>query len=590
MGLLHREMREGHTLKRMRLGFAIALVLSLVLTACSSGGKTTEKPADNTQSQGTQQKAAEAGPTGTLKYYLVDKPTTFDPAMVSDVSTNQIIQNVFAGLVTFNEKGDIVLDLAKEYKVSEDGLTYTFTLKDAKFSDGTPVTAADFKRSILRNFNPEVGASIGESYLDDIAGVAKFLKTKNDLNAELKDKKISDADFKSKLTAAFEALKNDPSITVKDDKTLVLTIDAPKPFFLAKLTYPTAFVVGKSVPDNAPLGAAPDNVKKMIGAGPFIMDSYEEGSKVVLKANPNYVGDKAKVAVVEMPVITSDQAQLAAYRAGQIDISPVPPGDYKTLKADPQLGKEIVEWASARINYFALNQDKLEAAKNHDFRLAIAYAIDKEKLNEVVFSGTHFPAYGVLPDSIGGANGKNIKAIKFDPAKAKEHLKKSGFEGKADFTITYRAQNETSERLAQFIQSQLQTNLGIKVTLAPMEWGALLAATQKKTELEAFTLGWSADYMDPQNFLSLLLRTNAPYNRYGYSNPEFDKIVDKADVMKPGPERFAEYSKAEQIAVDDVAWIPTTYPKSMFLVRSNIKGFKYNAMGILPLNYIEVGK
>ncbi|HYG56542.1 MAG TPA: ABC transporter substrate-binding protein, partial [Symbiobacteriaceae bacterium] len=477
----------------MSLTLAIALVLSLVLTACSSGTKKEEPSGVQ-----TPQQATDSGPKGTLKYYLVDKPTTFDPVMVTDVSTNQIITNVFAGLVGFNEKGEVILDLAKGYTVSDDGLTYTFTLKDAQFSDGTPVTAADFKRSILRAVNPDIASPTGESYLNDIAGVAKYIAAKSELNTQLKDKKITDADFKSKVNAAFDALKNDPSITVKDDKTLVMVIDAPKPFFLAKLTYPTAFVVGKAYADNAPMGAAPANVQKMIGAGGFVMSSYEEGSKVTLKANPSYAGDKAKVATIEMPVITSPQAQLAAYRAGDIDIAPVPPGDYPTIKNDPELGKSLVEFATARINYLALNQVKFEAARDVNFRLAVAHAIDKEKMVQVVYSGTHFPAYGVLPDSIAGANGAKIQKVGYDVAKAKEYLKKSGKEG-ITFTFTYRAGDEVTERLAQFVQSQLQTNLGITVKLQPMEWGALLTASRNKTELEAFYLGWSADYMDPQN-------------------------------------------------------------------------------------------
>ncbi len=574
-------------MKRMRFVFALLLTLSVVLSACSGSGTKTEEPA-KTENGGQTATPADNGPKGTLKYYLTDKPTTFDPAMVTDVSTNQILQNVHAGLVTFDTKGNVILDLAKEYKVSEDGMTYTFTLKDdAKFSDGTAITAADFKRSILRNFHPGVGSPTGVSYLDDIAGAQKYMAAKDELDAQLADKKISEADHSKKVLEAFEAFKNDPSITAKDDKTLVLTIDKPKPFFLMKLTYPTGFVVSKSYPDDAPLGASPENVKKAIGAGPFTMDSYTEGSKVVLKANPAYPGEKAKVATVEMQIITSPQARLAAYRAGQIDVNEVPGADYSTLKADPELSKHLVEWAGARVNYIALNQVKFEAARNKDFRLAVAHAVDKVQLAKVVFEDTHLPAFGVLPDTIPGANGDKIQKVEYNVEKAKEYLKKSGYEG-IEFTFSYRAGDEVTDRLAQFVQNQLQTNLGIKVNLQPMEWSALLAASRQKTELEAFYLGWSADYPDPQNFLSLLLHTKAPYNRYGYGNPEFDAIVEKADVMPNGPERMAEYSKAEQIAISDGAWTPTTYPKNIYLVRPTVKGFSYNSMGVLPLNTVSV--
>jgi ABC-type oligopeptide transport system substrate-binding subunit len=566
--------------RKFRYALVALLALSMLLAACKT------KTAEPAQPSGSAQPAA------TFHYYLVDKPTTFDPAMVSDVSTMQVIQNVFSGLVMFNEKGEVVADMAAKWEISPDNKTYTFTLKDATFADGTKVTARDFVRSMVRAMNPVLASPVSDSYLDDIAGYHAFLAKRGDLDTQKGDKKITDDAYAKALTAAYTDLVKAPGIEAKDDKTLVITLTQPAAYFLAKMTYPTAWVVHPAVPNDKPMASAPENVKLAIGTGPFTLDSYVEGSKVVLKRNPKYYGYQAKVGTVELAVITQDAAQLAAYQGGQFDMAPIPTTDYQRVKADAVMGKEVLEYPTARVNYFALNQNLWAPARDVRVRQAFAYAIDKEKLNQVVYQGTQFPAYGILPPSIPGALGDKVQGLRYDGAKAKDLLKQAGYgEGGKPLTLklTYRAKNETSQRLAEFIQSQLQTNLGIKVNLDPMEWSKLLDASDKKTELESFLLGWSADYIDPQDFLTILLHSDSPNNRYGYTNKDFDAILNKADHSATS-DRMAQYSKAEQLAVTDAAWVPTTFGKSLFLVKPYIKGVRNNAMGILPLNTVTVNK
>lgn len=582
-------------MKGFKRWMGVALVaLALVATACGGGQQGDNKGQAQGQA-GQPQAPAASGPTTTFRYYTSANPTSFDPAMVSDVATmTAIIGNVYSGLVYFDNKGAVIPDMAEKIEVSPDGKTYTFTLKDAKFHNGRKVTAEDFKFSMLRAINPKLKSPVADSYLDDIAGIAKYLEKRAAALKDLKEKKIDETEADKRITAAYEEMKKDPGITAKDEKTLVIQIDAPKPFFLAKMTYPTAWVVDKTlVKEDTPIASTPENVKLAVGTGPFKFEKYEDKSKIVLKRFADFYGEKAKVGTVELGVIEKDAPALAAYRAGDIDMVGVAPADYKAIKAGPE-AKEMIEWPTARVNYIAMNQAKVEAFKDQRVRQAFNYAVDKQKMVDVVFEGMHFPAYGVLPDSIPGANGANIQGLKFDPAKAKQLLKEAGYgEGGKPFPaikLTFRSPNETTQKWAEFVQGQLQANLGIKVDLEPMEWGKLLAESAKKTTLDMFLLGWSADYMDPQNFLSLLLHTKAPYNRYGYSNKEFDAILDKADVAPPGPARLGEYSKAEQIAVTDAAWIPATYPKSVRLLKPYVKGFQYSAMGELRYNTIEIVK
>jgi oligopeptide transport system substrate-binding protein len=570
-------------LKKFRFVLVALMVLSMVLAACSSKKADTPAPVA----------AGPVEPTATFHYYLTDKPTTFDPAMASDVSTMQVIQNVYSGLVMNNSKGEVVNDMAAKVDISPDGKVYTFTLKDATFSDGSKVTAKDYVRSIVRAMNPALASPVADSYLDDIAGIHAFLGKRDALDKQKSDKKITDDDYSKQLAAAYADMVKAPGVEAKDDKTVVITLADAAAYFLAKMTYPTAYVVHASAPADKPIVASPENVKVAIGTGPFTLDSYVEGSKVVLKRNAKFYGDKALVAIVEESVISQDAAQLAAYQGGQIDMSPLPPTDYPRIKGDAALSKEILEYASARVNYFALNQFVFEPAKDVRVRQAFAMAIDKDKLNQVVYNGTQFPANGVLPPSIPGSLGTNVQALKFDAAKAKDLLKQAGYgEGGKPLTLklTYRAKNETIQRWAEFLQNQFKTNLGVTVELDPMEWSKLLEASSKKNVLQSFLLGWSADYIDPQDFLTILLHGGAPYNRYGYANKDFDAILDKADKMAPGAARFAEYSKAEQLAVTEAGFIPTHFGKSLFLVKPYIKGLEYGAMGILPLNHLSVNK
>ncbi|MGE5672841.1 MAG: peptide ABC transporter substrate-binding protein [Mycobacterium leprae] len=562
---------------------AVLAGLSTLLVACG-GAKTSTQPAA----------AAGGAPTTTFHYYIVDKPTTFDPAMVSDVPTSQVIQNIYSGLVTFNDKGEVVNDMADKVDISADGKTYTFTLKDAYFTDGTKVTAQDYVRSIVRAENPALNSPVASSYLNDIAGYHDFLDKQDAINKDVDAKKISKDDATKQIQAAYDAMTKNPGISAKDDKTLVINIDQPRAYFLAKLTYPTAWPVSPKAPADKPIDASPANVSVAVGTGAFSLTGYTEGAKLTLKRNDKFYGDKALVGNVDIQIISSDQAQMAAYRAGQLDMSPIPPTDFKTVKADPTLGKEVVVAPSARINYFTFNQKVFAPAQDLKIRQAFNYAIDRDKLNDVVFSGTMIPAYGVLPAAIPGSLGDKVQGLKFDVNKANDLLKQAGYgEGgkQLSFKLTYRAKNETAQHLAEFLQSQFQTNLkNVKVDLDPMEWGKLLNAADAKDQLQAFLLGWSADYLDPQDFLSILLHTGSDSNNYNYSNKQFDAILDKADVAKPGADRYAMYGQAEQIAVTDAAWSPLYYNQQLYVVKSFVKGMQINGMGVMPLNHVSVNK
>ena len=607
-------------MKRNRLTVLLAIVLGLALLAGCSNKSATPTPAPSPSPE-----APKPAPPAVFHTFSTDNPTSFDPAMVSDVATmTSIIQNVFSGLVNNDKDGKVALDMAADFKVSADGMTYTFTLKDGlKFHSGRAVTSEDFKWSMLRAVNAGLASPVASSYLDDIVGFAKYFAAEAKANQpaadakakltalkdDLKNNKATQADVdaaqkaydeaakkaEAEVKAAYAELEKNPGVETPNPKTVVFKIDAPKPYFLAKLTYPTAYVVDKTVaPYDKPISTSPDNVKMAVGTGPFKFTGFVDNSSITLTKSDDYYGQKAKVQTIDIQVIKSEAPRLAKYKAGELDMASVPTADYQSIKADPALGKEMLEWATARTNYFVLNQLVYEPGKNQKVRQAFNYAIDKNALAKVVYQDTVFPAWGVLPPGVPGALGNKVKGLTYDPAKAKATAKEAGYDDNNKLPalkITYRGGDETIQRWVEFLQQQIKANLPIMdVTLEPLEWGVFLKQSATKNVLQSFVLGWSEDYNDPQNFLSLLLACNAPYNRYGYCNKAVDDILAKADVAPPGDARLAMYAQAEQMIVDDGAWVPQHFPKVQYLLKPYVKGFQYNIGGLMPYNTVEIAK
>lgn len=591
---------------------ALGLALALTLVAGCSGSKSS-----------TSSPSGQPAQSVVFHAFTPDNPVTFDPAMIADAYTNQfLMQQVYSGLVAADESGKAALDLAANLKVSEDGKTYTFTLKDGvKFHSGRALTSDDIKWSLVRAANPALASTVVGSYLNDIVGFGEFFQAQDAANApalalkkqlsaaqdDLKAGKKTQAEVDAlqkqydaasqkaaaEVKAAFAELEKNPGIDTPDPRTVVFHIDAPKPYFLAKLTYPTAFAVDKSVvPYDKPITAAPDSIKLVSGTGPFKLTNFVDNSGYTLTRFDDYYGEKAKVQTVEVSIVIQDAPRLQKYRAGELDYTYLPTSDYQAVKADPTLSKELVERAEATVYYFALNEGVWAPAKDVRVRQAFNHAIDREALAKVVFQNARLPAYGYIPPGVPGSLGDQIQAYKYDPAKARELLKQAGYDESHPLPvlrITYRGGQETIQRQAEFLQQQIKQNLPIQdVVLDPLEWGVFLAKQQNNTELQSYLLGWGADYVDPQDFLDVLLTCDAPYNHYGYCNKQVDDLVKKGNVAPPGDARLQLYRQAEQLINQDAAWVPQTYLARQYMVRPYVKGLRINIMGVMPFNTVEI--
>ena len=540
------------------------LTAVLAVSVCSALAGTLAGCPANSGGQATS--ASGSTKPGVLRYPLTANPTTFDPALVSDGSTIDLLHQIYQGLVGWNEKSEVTPILAKEMpKVSADGTVYTFTLRDdATFTNGRAVTAEDFKYSITRSLQPSLNSPVATTYLNDIKGAE-----------EVSSGKATEVS----------------GIKVINSQTLQITLVAPRAYFLGKLTYPTAFVVAKEVVEKGEKtegGAFAVTDANTVGTGPFMLDSYTPQSMVALKANPDYFGGAPKLKGIERKIVLDAKTVRNLYDSGELDVVTLEKGDYAQDKDNPDLKAQIQQFDRSATFYLGLNQTKYAPFKDKRVRQAVAYAVDKDAIVESVLQGVNQKAGGVLPKGIPGYDAK-ITGLPFDPAKAKSLLAEAGFpggKGLPPLVLTFREKQPDLAKTAEVIKEQLSA-VGIPVDLNEMEWGVFLKKTDNR-EIEFFHMRWSADYLDPQNFLSVLLTSKAPENRTGYNNPAYDKLCAQADGESNAQKRLALYNTAEKMVVDDAPWVPVYYQKDLELMKPYVSGIRDSLMGHLPHTTTEI--
>jgi ABC-type transport system substrate-binding protein len=494
-----------------------------------------------------------------LRYPLLTEPTTMDPARVEDGPTIDVLMHLYDGLVQWNDKSQVVPNLAESWTVSPDGKVYSFKIrKGVKFTNGDPVTARDFVYSLNRALNPKTLSTVAGTYLNDIRGAKEVLAGK------------------APTARGIEAVGDD---------TLKITLDAPKAYFLSKLTYPTGYVV-----DRKAVEADPRWTDHPVGTGPFVLDQWVHNSMVRLKANPDYHEGRPKLDAIERPVLLDPQTRHAKFESGELNYTDITMGDYDRDRNDPKLKDKIREFPRPAVFYCSMNQAAFPPFKDKRVRQAFNYAIDKTTLINVVMRGVVKKAEGILPPGIPGYD-PGLKGLDYDPAKAKALLAAAGYPDGKNFpplTLTFREKQADQKRFAEAMADQLQKNLGVKVALREMEWGSFLDARNKGV-LPFYYLRWMADYLDPQDFLSVMLHTGAQENGAHYSNPKFDALCDRADGLQDATRRIALYRQAEKMAVDDAAWIPLYYQTDLELWDPAVKGVEESLMGHLPnkRTYIE---
>lgn len=464
---------------------------------------------------------------------------------------------IFSGLVTLDRNLNVVADIAEKWDVSADGTVYTFHLrKGVKFHDGRSVTAQDFKYSLERAADPATRSQTASLYLGDIVGV-------ND-----------------KLERKATAVKG---VQVIDDNTLQITIDAYKSYFLAKLTFPTAFVVDKN---NIERDGA-NWTQKPNGTGPYRLKEYVSKQRLVLVKNDNYYLDpKPQIAEINFILAPGGTPFTTMYTNGQLDVLQVA-GDAANQVRDPShaLNKEVVLAPLLYTQFIGFNVRK-PPFDDAQVRQAFTLAINRQQFIDEQLKKLPLLAKSILPPGMPGYNDA-LPAIPYNPDRAKQLLAQSRYA--AQFPrLTWGTLNSVAT--IQPIAAMLKANLGVDITIRQTEPGAFFFALPRSDNpYHIFDAGWIADYPDPENFIASLFRSNSVYNWSGYSNPDLDKLIDQAAVERDASQRLKLYQQAEQKILEELPMLPFDYERGVWLVKPYVKGLVFPPAVISRLRYASFG-
>ncbi len=505
---------------------------------------------------------------GTLVRLYADPPS-IDPHLVSDATSSVITNEVFGGLVTLSLDYQPVLDLAESCSVSDDGLTYTFVLREnASFQDGSPVTAQDVKWSIERAADPDTLSTTADTYLGDIVGVKDKLCTVEDQTD-------------GKCTMADEVR----GVRVIDERTVEFTIDAPKSYFLAKLSYPTAYVLDQDqVTEDGSWLDQPN------GTGPFRLAQYDIGELLILERNEHYHLGPPHIDSVHM--ILSGGTAMIMYENDEIHLTGVGTDDLPRLldpndPLNPELHRSAQDFS---VFYIGLNVNE-PPFDDPKVRQAMNYAIDLQGIAENVLDNRVSQATGVIPPGFPSYN-QNVRGYAYNPDLARELLESSTYAdalANGDFPrITLTISGSFGATVPTYLEVMLEQwrALGIEIDIQQTEWATFLQDVNDR-KYQMFSLGWIADYPDPENFLDLLFHSESNNNHTNYNNPEVNRLLEEARTERDRARRFEIYNQVEQMVLDDAPWVWTWFRGEGYaLIKPEVSDYFLLQMSIPKYRYI----
>jgi len=528
---------------------------------------------------------------------------SLDPAMMGDTASTSICDQIYEGLVSYDQTTlEVVPCLAESWEVSPDGLQYTFHLrKGVSFIDdpcfpggkGRELTAEDVRCNFTRICDP-IAMSLGSWLVEDrVEGAAEYVERRQQLLDEHPDFwRLDETELEAGRVPGFE---------VVDEHTFRVHLTRPFAPFIKVLAMAYFRVAApEAIRAYGPIGNPPGSdtfFRHPVGTGPFILRRWEPDVEIILERNPNYWGrDRAsgRVPHVDGVHIVSRRDPHTAFmefEEGRSDCTGVPDQDWdrvmnadKTLR-EPYASRCVLQSTPAlTISYYGFDMQNPPFGTNKKLRQALNYAVDREAIIREINRGVGRPAYGPIPPGLTGYD-PDERRYAYNPERAKELLAEAGHpggQGLDDIVLYVSGTGEAPDREAVAVMDQL-AKVGVQIRLKLQPWPLHMESLDRH-EARFFTLGWIADYPDAENFLALFLSRNfspeGPNSTF-YSNPEFDRLYDAA-MAELDPERRAElYRRAAAIIVDDCPWLFTTYAETIELDQPWVKGFPINPLGLL---------
>ena len=570
----------------MRLVFASLSLLLVVAIACSSdsttdsatsptpdsssganptsvpqaalGTQATTVPVPQSTSAPATRSDAKKIVEGGIFLRLGADPPTLDPHLTTDVNSAVYAVEIYSGLMTIDRNLAIVGDLAESWEVSADGLTTTFRIHpDAKFHDGRKVTANDIKWSLERAADPLTEAFNASVFLNDIVGVTQ------------------------KLSGASTAVSG---IEVINDSTVTITIDAPKPYFLSKLTYPVSFVL-----DQQNVESGRDWIFEPNGTGPFKLAEYRPGEVLRLEKFDGYHLRPAMIDGVEF--LISGGNSMLMYENDELHITGIPLSLLDGI-LDPSsaLRSEVVAAPPQfDIDYFGLNPTE-PPFDDIKVRQAFNYAIDRQTLASTLLEDLVVPAAGILPPGFPGYN-PDLQGYEYDPEKALRLIQESKYGALDELPrIILTLPGNFGAGVSPSIEAMLAMwgeNLNVDIQLQQTEWATFLQDLHQNRFQMFGGLGWIADYPDPENFLDVLFHSKSNNNQSEYNNGQLDFLLERARVELYESARFELYHQAEEIIVYDAPWVPLWHSNGgSVLIKPNVNDYFLFPLVIPKYRYV----
>jgi oligopeptide transport system substrate-binding protein len=509
---------------------------------------------------------AAAGPAAAEKVLRVanmGEPETLDPHKSSTTIESSILRNLFEGLVVLDPSANVALGVAESYDISEDGLIYTFRLREnARWSNGEPVTADDFVYSLRRIEDPKTRSQYAE--------VLYPIKNAQEVNTG-----------KAALTEL--------GVAAPDARTVRITLKAPTPYFLQLLTHQTALPVsGRSVEKFGAEWIRPGN---MVSNGAYVLDDVKPNSHIRIVKNPHY-WDAAKVTIDAVVFDPSEDrhAVLKRYRAGEFDVlyGDLPIDQLKWLRENMRRELHIAPYAG--VYYYALNNTK-PPFNDKRVRTALAMAINRELLVEKITEAGELPAYGFVPDGTAGYTPRRVAWRTLSQAErdaaAKRLMAEAGYGPDHPLRVQLAYNTSENHKRIAIALAAMWKKINVSVELFNTEVKVHYSSL-RIGDFQMGRAGWIADYNDAQNYLFLHQTSTKQQNYSKFSNPEYDRLMEEASFTGDAAKRAALLEQAEGVLLEEMPVLPVYFYVSKNLVSPRVSGWQDNTVNAVYVRNLSL--